>query len=52
MQPSNSPNGRRLLPAPRRTVLWLGRSISASRVLYHSRPASSITTRAPAWVST
>ena len=52
MQPSNSPNGLRFEPAPRRTVAYVGVSIAASRVLYHSGPASSMTTFAPACVRT
>ena len=50
MQPSNSPNGLSLVAAPRRGESAAAMSIAESRSLYHSGPASSSTTLAPAWV--
>src|SRR5919201_6952530 len=48
---SNSPNGRSRVEAPRRGDAYEGTSIFESRDAYHSEPASSITTFAPARVS-
>src|SRR5260221_11346168 len=50
-QASNSPNGRFRFEAPRLGDAKAGVSILESRDAYHSPPASSITTFAPAWVS-
>ena len=50
-QASNSPNGRRVVDAPRRGDAYAGSSIFEFFDAYHSAPASSITTFAPALVS-
>src|SRR5687768_4712453 len=52
MHPSNSPNGLYFDAAPRRGDAEVGVSIAESRLLYHSGPASSMTTFAPACVRT
>src|SRR5690242_4714082 len=52
MQPSNSPNGFSRDAAPRRGDAYDGTSILESRVLYHSGPASTTATFAPAFVRT
>src|SRR5690349_10240506 len=48
---SNSPNGFLVLDAPRRGDAYAGTSIFEFFEAYHSAPASSITTFAPAFVS-
>ena len=49
-QASNSPKGRRRVEAPRRGEAKAGVSICEFFDAYHSPPASSITTFAPAFV--
>ena len=52
MQPSNSPNGRALVEAPRRGDSYGQVSIAESFVLSHGPPASSTVTFTPARVRT
>ena len=52
MQPSNSPNGRSGVDAPRRGESYGHLNIAASVAESHFGPASSSATRAPASVST
>src|SRR3954471_59204 len=52
IQPSNSPNGRSLVDAPRRGDSYGQVNIAESVVLSHGPPASSTVTLTPAFVRT